>query len=253
MTAVRDRALSIIELLAFNVDGLSLSEIGDRLNIPRSATHRVLNDLRDMGYVKQHESTAHYALTIKLSALGLSYLAALGLNDIAQPVLDELAAKAEELVRLAVFEENQLIWIAKSQGAKTGLRYDPDAGLEVYFPTTATGIAWLAALSKEEALELTIHQGFERAKTKGPKAPVTIDALLKEIDKAQQQGYAWMVDTYVEGTASVAMVIPNKKGNKPLGVLTVSGPSIRFKQKEMEKILPDLKQAVLTLAQTGLV
>lgn len=252
MTAVRDRALSIIELLAFNVEGLSLSEIGDRLNIPRSATHRVLNDLRDMGYVKQNDSTAHYALTIKLAALGLSYLAATGMNDISQPILDELAKKSEELVRLAIFEEKQLIWIAKSQGAKTGLRYDPDAGVDVYFPATATGIAWLAALSKEEALELTIHQGFEKAKTMGPNAPVTVDALLKEIEKAKNQGYAWMVDTYVEGTSSVAMVIPSKNSDKPLGVITISGPSIRFNEKEMKKMLLDLKQAVFTLSQVGL-
>ncbi|MEZ2721865.1 IclR family transcriptional regulator [Paenalcaligenes hominis] len=249
MTAIRDRALSILELLAAHVEGLSLSDISDRLNIPRSATHRVLNDLREMGYVKQNESTSHYALTVKLAALGLSYLSATGINDISQPILDELAEKSAELVRLAIFEENQLIWIAKAQGAKTGLRYDPDAGIEVYFPATATGMAWLAAHSKEQALELTIHQGFEKAKRMGPNAPVTIDALLGEIEKTKEQGYAWMVDTYVEGTSSVAMVIADKNGGKPMGVLTVSGPSVRFNEEAMRNVLPDLKQAVFTLSQ----
>lgn len=249
MTAMRDRALSIIELLASHIEGLPLSEIGDNLNIPRSATHRVLNDLREMGYVKQNESTTHYSLTFKLAALGLSYLSATGINDISQPILDDLAEKSSELVRLSIFEEKQLIWIAKAQGAKTGLRYDPDAGLEVYYPATATGMAWLAAHTIEEALELTIHQGFERAKNMGPNAPVTIDALLNEIGKAKEQGYAWLVDTYVEGTSSVAMVIPSQNEAVPLGVLTISGPSVRFNEKAMQAVLPDLKKAVFTLSQ----
>lgn len=249
MTAIRDRALSILELLTSHVEGLSLSDIGDQLNIPRSATHRVLNDLREMGYVKQNESTTHYSLTVKLAALGLSYLSATGINDISQPILDDLAEKSSELVRLALFEENQLIWIAKAQGAKTGLRYDSDAGVEVYYPATATGMAWLAAHSKEQALELTIHQGFEKAKRLGPNAPITIDALLSEIEKTKARGYAWMVDTYVEGTASVAMVIAGRDGATPIGVVTISGPSVRFNEEAMEKMLPDLKQAVFTLQQ----
>lgn len=245
MATVRDRALSILELLVKHVRGLPLSEIGDRLSIPRSATHRLLTDLREAGYVRQNELTTHYSLTVKLAALGLNYLAATGLSDISQPVLDELAAEVGELVRFAVFEEKSLVWIAKAQGAKTGLRYDPDAGVDVYLAATATGIAWLSELSKEKALELVIQQGFDKA----PHAPQTLEFLLKQIEETKEKGYAWVIDAYVEGTSSVALVVKNIATNEPTGVLSIAGPSVRFTAEKMEAVLPLLKQAAEALGQ----
>ena len=78
MPSARDRAVLVLELLSQHVQGLAMSEVGDRLGIPRSAAHRLLADLKEMGYVKQNAHTTHYMLTIKLAALGLSYLAATG-------------------------------------------------------------------------------------------------------------------------------------------------------------------------------
>jgi IclR family acetate operon transcriptional repressor len=65
MPSSRDRALSIVELLVHEVRGLPMSEVADRLGIPRTATHRLLGDLKEMGYVKQDEETARYFLTVK--------------------------------------------------------------------------------------------------------------------------------------------------------------------------------------------
>ena len=45
MPSSRDRALLIVELLVPEVRGLPMSDIADRLGIPRTATHRLLADL----------------------------------------------------------------------------------------------------------------------------------------------------------------------------------------------------------------
>ena len=49
--------------------------------------------------------------------------------DIAQPVIDRLADTTPELVRLAIVDGDRLTLVAKAQGAKSGLRYDPDMGI----------------------------------------------------------------------------------------------------------------------------
>ena len=46
-----ERTLAVIELLTLHADGLGLFEIADQLQIPRSATHRVLTVLAARGYV----------------------------------------------------------------------------------------------------------------------------------------------------------------------------------------------------------
>lgn len=174
MLTVRDRAISIVELLAREKDGLGMADIADQLNIPRSATHRLLTDLKEMGYVKQDWDGGRYMLTVKLISLALSYLSVSGIPDITQPILDRLAGYSGELVRLSVVEGDQLVWVAKAQGAHTGLRYDPDAGAEVYLPATANGYAWLAFVSEERCQQLIAKQGLERAHSMGPTAPTTL-------------------------------------------------------------------------------
>ena len=62
--------------------------------------------------------------------------------QIVQPVLDRLAQETGELVRLGVIDGERQTWIAKSQGARSGLRYDPDMGRDAPLFYTASGHAW---------------------------------------------------------------------------------------------------------------
>ncbi|WP_398494332.1 IclR family transcriptional regulator [Variovorax sp.] len=248
MASSRDRAVLVLELLAHHVQGLPMSEVGDRLGIPRSAAHRLLADLKEMGYVKQNAHTAHYLLTIKLAALGLSHLAATGVTDAAQPLLDDLAERSGELVRLAVIENDELIWVAKAQGARTGLRYDPDAGMDVYLPATANGLAWLAALSEERALELVSRQGMERARTMGPGAPQTLREVLDRVAETRQRGFGMVVEAYEAGTSAVAAVVRAAPTAPAIATVSIAGPSVRMTPARMESLAPDLLTCARALA-----
>ena len=78
--------------------------------------------------------------------MGLSFLSKTGVVDIAQPVIDRLAEATEELVRLAIVDGQRLTLVAKAQGARSGLRYDPDMGIELQLSCSAAGHAWLMTL-----------------------------------------------------------------------------------------------------------
>jgi DNA-binding IclR family transcriptional regulator len=250
MTSARDRALAIVELLAHHVPGLPMSEIADRLDIPRTAVHRVLADLKETGYVKQDPRTTHYRLTVKLASLGLSYLAASGITDATQPLLDDLAQASAELVRLAVIEGEQLIWVAKAQGARGGLRYDPDAGADVYLPATANGLAWLAAVSDERALELISAQGMDRVQAHGPGAPGTLKALMEQVEQTRQRGYACVFDAYEAGTSAMAMAV-HAEDAAPIATVSIAGPSIRMTEARMQALAPLLRQCAQELGMAS--
>jgi DNA-binding IclR family transcriptional regulator len=246
-TSVRDRALSILELLVRHVNGLSMTEVSEQLGIPRTATHRLLGELKDMGYIKQPNNGTLYLLTIKLASLGLTYLAASGITEATQPLLDELASETGELVRLAIIEGNQLIWVAKAQGARSGLRYDPDAGADVYLPASSSGLAWLAAVSDDRALELIAEQGLQRGESMGPNAPRSIRELLARVELTRQRGYAMVHDTYEPGTSAAAVIIRHKADGNPIGTLSVAGPSIRMTDEKISRIAPRLKECAQRL------
>lgn len=248
MLNVRDRALSIVELLSRHPDGLGMSDIADRLQIPRSATHRLLNDLKETGYVRQDGEGGRYLLTVKLVSLALAYLSASGMNDIVQPLLDRLAASTGELVRLAVVQGEQLVWVGKAQGARTGLRYDPDAGQQVYLPAAANGLAWLACVSEERAMQLIARQGLERAKEMGPAAPHSLQALMAQIRQTRERGYGMVVDAYEKGTSAVAAAILRPGSREPIGTVSIAGPSVRLTQERLQALAPQVLACAQELA-----
>ena len=126
MSGVLERTLGILELLSEQGQGVELAVLADKLNMPKSAAHRLLADLVRFGYVRQTRDMGAYVLTTKLVSLGLSYLSKTGVIDVAQPLLDRLAEQTGELVRLSVVDGDRLTWVARAQGARQGLRYDPD-------------------------------------------------------------------------------------------------------------------------------
>jgi len=112
-----ERVLDILTLLADHPQGLPISEVSRRLDLPKSAVHRLLSVLVSRGLAVQDEYSQRYRMTVKLAAIGFRFLAASGITDMCQPSLDRLAARTGELVRLALVEDDALIWIAKAQGA----------------------------------------------------------------------------------------------------------------------------------------
>ncbi|MFC7737597.1 IclR family transcriptional regulator [Roseomonas sp. GCM10028921] len=248
MTNQRERPLAILELLAPHAAGLPLHAVADRLGIPRSATHRLLGDLRASGYVRQDEEGGPYRLTARIASLAFTYLSANGITDVAQPVLDKLAEQAGELVRLAVIDGDRLTWVAKAQGARHGLRYDPDpdAGAEVKLSCTANGYAWLATMEDEAALELVARQGF--ATGGGPGAPRGVAGLLDCMNEARRRGYAVANETYEAGTSAMAAVIRRPGSGTACGTVSIAGPSARLTGARMEALAQALLGAAEELA-----
>lgn len=160
MSNALERGLSALELLAGNAAGLPLQKVAETLGIPPSATHRMLNCLVEQGYVRQEHQHGNYILALKVVSLALRHLSQCSLVDLARPVLERLAGLSGELVRLSIVDTDRLVWVSKAQGARSGLRYDPDAGAEAKLCCTASGLAWLSCLSNEQALELVYRQGL---------------------------------------------------------------------------------------------
>lgn len=251
MSSVLERSLSIIELLARNPDGLPVSMIAAELDLPASAAHRLLNELAKFGYVRQLRSQGDYALTIKLAAMGLIFLGQAGITDIAQPILDHLAKSSQELIRLSVIDDGNLVWVGVSQGATGGLRYDPgrEQGIVVHLASSAGGQAWLSTMSDEEAIQRVAEQGLIPSFEPGPKAPRTIADLLARLAEARRLGYSVAVDSYLTGMAAMAVPIMQPKTGKVVGCLSIAGPAVRLTSERMQQLSGQLHEAAGEIAE----
>ena len=243
MTAALDRGLSLIERLAGQPEGMALTALADELLIPHGACHRLLTQLQLRGYVRQAQPQGAYLLTTKVASLGLAFLSSAGIVDIAEPILERLAGASGELVRLALVDDDRLTWVAKAQGSRKGVRYDPDMGMDARLSCTASGHAWLLTLSDERALALVSRQGFGEPKEYGPKAPTTVKALLGFLHAARARGYAVIDEVFAPGMTAIAA--PVLRRGVALGVISIAGPRTRLTPARMHEL------AVALLAATA--
>jgi len=249
MSGALEKSLAILEYLTDHPEGVALGQIATELNQLRSGCHRTLQELTRYGYIRQLQR-GDYALTTKMASMGLSFLSKSGVVDIAQPVLHRLAQATEELVRLAIVDGERLTLVAKAQGARSGLLYDPDMGIDLRLSCSAAGQAWLMTLPEDLAIEYVSHQGLGAPRDYGPNAPTSIKALMKILDSHRKRGYSIIQETYAPGMSSMAAPV-QKAGEPATGVIVVAGPSPRLTLERMQKFGPALLAAAEELSLSG--
>ncbi|MCR5864161.1 MAG: IclR family transcriptional regulator [Aquincola tertiaricarbonis] len=247
MSGALEKTIAILEYLAARPEGAPLASIATDLNQLRSACHRTLQELIGFGYVRALPQRGSYALTSKLASLGLSFLSKSGVVDIAQPVINRLAEKTEELVRLAIVDGERLTLVAKAQGSRSGLRYDPDMGIELNLSCSAAGHAWLMTLTEDQAMQAVARQGMGDRARFGPNAPRSMRALNLLLKEHRKRGFSMVNETYAPGMNSMAAPV-QRRGEPATGVIVVAGPSVRLTPARMAQFGPDLMDAAAELS-----
>ncbi|MFI4987105.1 MAG: IclR family transcriptional regulator [Alphaproteobacteria bacterium] len=237
-----ERCFDLILLLSENAETLPLGEISRRLDVPKSATHRLLTTFGDLGWAEQDAETGFYRLSLKLAIVGQRLLAGTRIPDICQPILDRLAASTEGLGRLAIVGPDGLTWIAQAQGARSGLIYQPGLVARVPLHITANGKAWLASLDREEALRRAMASGLGRPDMGGPRVIRTRETFSTALDDTKERGWGLAYEEAEPGVAAIAAAI--WQAGKVVGTVSVAGPVHRFS----EAVIPEVAERVRATA-----
>lgn len=245
-----ERCLSIIELLAGEPEGVSLTALSASLDVPQSAVHRLLATLVQRGYARQDGTTGRYVPTLAIAAVGLRLLSTLNIPNVCQPTLDRLAERTGELVRLSAVEDGRLLWIAKAQGSRSSLRYDPITGHDVPLHVTSMGKAWLATLPEDEAVRLVAERGYGGALI-GPNAIRDEAALRTELKVTRARGFGMVREEAEAGVSAIAAIIRDgvQPGARPVAAMSIAGPAFRLSEERLEGFVPVLREAAQELSR----
>lgn len=242
------RGLGVLQCLVGSPDGLPLARIAQAVDLPKSAAHRILMTLIEEDFVRQVQPSGNYALTLRIVSLGLRHLASSTIFELAVPVLARLANESSQLVRLGLVDGDQLIWVAKTQGSRAGLRYDPMHGSEIPFAPSASGVAWLSRLSEDKALRLVARQEPDERNPLGHNAPKTLAEVQSRIQEARTKGWARVHDSVEEGISAMAAPLVDPDSGEPLGVVSIAGPSLQLHDARMEDLAPSLLDTAAELS-----
>ena len=227
-----DRAAHILRILASGPRRLGVSELADRLELPRPTVHGLLRTLQRNGFVEQDTETGKYQLGAGLLRLGTSYL---DLNELrARSIVpaERLAQRTGHAVRVGVAHGPTILVVHHvfRPGTAFGV---PEVGAELPLHASALGKAMLAH-APELLADLTAE----------PLARLTRrtlagDALEAEVARAREDGYARERDEAVLGESSVAAPIFDRT-RAPVGAIGIVG--------ETAELLPRAPARRLTAA-----
>ena len=96
----------MLELVAKSNGGLTLRELSQALQLPRSSTHCLLVTLERHGYLTRNTRTGRYMFALKLFDLANAALNVTELRDRALPLLRNLMEKTHLTVHMATLEQS---------------------------------------------------------------------------------------------------------------------------------------------------
>jgi DNA-binding IclR family transcriptional regulator len=204
-----DRAMSLFELLANSQQGLTLSELSRKLNIPKSTTHYLIHTLVTRGYVQRGTDGRHYLLGLRFADVASASPAELHLRNLAMPYLRRIALTLNLTATATVQRGAEAVIIAKVEsfqdsggGAWIGRHID--------LHCTAQGKALISTLSDEKLDKLFGGRDMARFT---PKTISSLTALKAHLALVRAKGFAVNDEEQVPGVRAVAVPVIDPIGS----------------------------------------
>jgi IclR family acetate operon transcriptional repressor len=182
-----DRALTLLELAAGEIDGITLSELSDRIGLNASTCHHLVMTLVARGYLTHISRSRGYALGPRVREL-------LELmehdSDPAVLLREDLRRLGEQLglgVQLAVLSETSLLTKLSFPGAASTLQEPNEVEKMTALHATATGKSILAWIPDTELVRIISTNGL---KSYTPNTINSLSGLVEELRSVRRFKYA---------------------------------------------------------------
>lgn len=198
-----NNALEILRILSDEKEGMSVTDIADRINIPKSSAHRLLKSLKENNFIIQLDDSKKYSISYKLLSLTNNITESQGLTNSAKIPMRNLADTMNKTIALNVMEGDSIVCIHFEESKDTPM-FMIRRGFEMPLHATSAGKVFLAFMNKEKAEDV-----FSRNKSnKMTERTITdINTLLDELRDVRKNGFAKSDEELQIGVEGVACPI----------------------------------------------
>ena len=222
MSRVQSIELAFAVLGALGDGPLGVTEVANRVHLPKSTVARLLASLAAEGAVEQLPDGTDYRIGDRLATLAGGVRPARGLIALARPHLVELAGTVGEAAGLSIPDGSLVHYVDQEESPHpVGIR--DWTGTRLPMHAVSSGLVMLAHMHEPD-IDRILAGPLERFTPATVTDPVMI---LERIRRARMDGYAWTRDEVAEGISSVAAALADEDG-EVIGAIHVHGPSYRF-------------------------
>ncbi|GLC87447.1 IclR family transcriptional regulator [Lysinibacillus piscis] len=226
-----ERAMIITKILAStaNINGMSISEISTKCDLPLSTLHRILQAMIKQGMVTQDSKTKHYHLGTIWMEIGLQVYDTMDYISKIRIELEQLARLVGESVYLNKPADLDTIIIERIDNPSNPIRIYDQLGIRVPMHIGAANKAILAAMSTSRAKE--ILQQLVPAEE--------IAQIETQLEQIKTQGFAISHGERTAGTSSIAVAIFNGFG-EIIGAVSIGFVSFNVSQEKIDYLAQQL-------------
>jgi DNA-binding IclR family transcriptional regulator len=235
------RVINILELLDEHPEGLTLTELSEKTDIPKSTISPIIYTLQNKNYIIVDKSSNKYKLDIKSFTLGKSYLLNLNSIDVIKKEMEDIVKICNETCQLGVLIDFDVLYLAKVDPNQP-IKLVSSVGKKLPAYATALGKALLSDYSDSEIINYYKKHNLEPI----TKNTITdINELLKQINEVRKGKVAY---DYAEINEDIGCrAVPLRKDGKIVAAISVSFPLYRATKDRIELIEKTLleKQTVI--------
>ena len=200
------RGLAVIKAFSDHRRAMTIAQLSLKTGIPRAAVRRCLYTLKQLGYADSEAN--NFFLKPGILALGYAYLSSTPLTVAAQPYLNELSVRLKESCVLAVLEQNEVMYVARSHGSRV-LSVALNTGSRLPAYCTALGRVLLAGLS---ASQLDRYFAAVELVSQTDRTVISEQKLRDILFEVRQRGFAVAEEEMEVGLRSIAVPVRGASG-----------------------------------------
>ncbi len=237
-----DKALDLIELLSEH-GSMSLIELTDMLNQPKSSTYRIILTLENRGFISRSDEDGKYCLGYKQLIITKNLLERNNIRSASLLEMKKLSDIYGDTVNLGVLIDGEIMYVEIIESTHA-LRMTDSVGSRSPFHATAMGKAITAHLPERVVQELLDRHGLPPVTEQTISTP---ERFKEELEKVRRNGYALDNQEIVEGAHCVAAPIFGMFGNV-YGAISLSGPMHRYTDDKIPGIAEHVAAAASAIS-----
>ncbi len=200
------RGLDVLACFSAERPAMSLSEVAAQVGLARPTARRLLLTLEELGFVRS--TGGQFELTPRVLGLGMAYIGALGLWDIARPHLAELVAVTGESSSMAQLDGSDIVYEARVAVPKL-ITLRVEIGTRFPAAQTSQGKVLLASLPPDQLAEVLATPSRSGLPPYIGRSP---EQLAAELTDVRARGWALADEELAPGIRSVAVPVRDGAG-----------------------------------------
>jgi IclR family KDG regulon transcriptional repressor len=232
--------LRILKLFTQERPVWGITEIANRVQLPKSSISRLVADLAEEGFLQKEQNK--YTLGFSLLSISGVITSHLEIHRESKDILKKLVEDLGETAHISVLEGNEITYVHKIE-CKDPVPLFTSIGRKNPLSCTSSGKI-LLAFQKDNAVARIIEEGLP---IMGPNSITDPDQLKAQLLQIKKQGYSICINEWDGNSVSIAAPVRDYTGDV-VAAVSVAGTNERIKENKINLFLESIMKAATNIS-----